>query len=619
MSAPLLSGLLPVAAAGTALTLGIHASLCAHAPSLRRLHDRACATALLTLAAPIALVRALSVAHAIGAVGVFVGMFGVGVLGLALAGTDARARTRSDVWTAGRVLRDAFFGGAWGVGAGVGAAALAISLLAAYLLPVFAWDALGYHLPLVHDALQTGTMRTVPTGVEFINAYPRAVETYFIAWRALLPDDTLVDAAQAPFGLAAVIAAAAFATRDGVRPGRAVAWALCLLAVPAVALQIACNYVDVAVAAWVLLAAWFLTGELDRARISLAAVAIAMFLASKPSSPPGVLALGIVLLFRARHACYGRWALLALASAFVLGGERYLLNLAEHGNPVWPVVVPIGPWRLPGFVEARELLNGGVPEPYLHYGWLRRLATSWTALPHAYCFDMRIGGFGPLVAYGLLPGAMVAALLRRSRRAWTWVAVVAAATLSTPGAFWVRYVLAIPAVLLALVAVVTESAPARLRLAADGALAVLAAWGLALALPGYTDQGPSLRAVLASPPAGREVAASVDGAEGAWRDARSLVGAGEAFGYDATFWLPGLLWRPDGRGRVAYLPGDLSAPADTLRWIDRERVRVIVLGAPEDGNSPVVRAYPARFQRRFRCPVGACTVYAVRTSGSLPR
>ena len=46
---------------------------------------------------------------------------------------------------------------------GVAAFALAVVTLAAYLLPVWQWDALGYHLPYVNFALQRGTFADIPS------------------------------------------------------------------------------------------------------------------------------------------------------------------------------------------------------------------------------------------------------------------------------------------------------------------------------------------------------------------------------------------------------------------------------------------------------------------------
>jgi hypothetical protein len=48
---------------------------------------------------------------------------------------------------------------------GTGAVSVVLAVLSAGALEPWAWDALGYHLPIVHDALQSHTLREVPTSV----------------------------------------------------------------------------------------------------------------------------------------------------------------------------------------------------------------------------------------------------------------------------------------------------------------------------------------------------------------------------------------------------------------------------------------------------------------------
>ena len=61
---------------------------------------------------------------------------------------------------------------------------------------------------------------------------------------SIVPDDTWIDFAQAPFALLACVATAAFARRAGSPSARAVSFGLALLGVPLVMLQLATNYVD---------------------------------------------------------------------------------------------------------------------------------------------------------------------------------------------------------------------------------------------------------------------------------------------------------------------------------------------------------------------------------------
>ena len=166
----------------------------------------------------------------------------------------------------------------------VATAAIALAIAAAYLLPVWQWDALGYHLPYVNFALQRGTFADIPDDVPYLSTYPHIVEYAFIAWRTLLPDDRLVELAHIPFGLLGALAIATIARRQGARTDHAVAAGVAWLTLPAVFLQLPTNYTDVASAALLLTAAAFVLGPMDRTRILLAAVAIGLCLGSKPNA-----------------------------------------------------------------------------------------------------------------------------------------------------------------------------------------------------------------------------------------------------------------------------------------------------------------------------------------------
>ena len=115
----------------------------------------------------------------------------------------------------------------------IAAGAVAIATLAAYLLPVWQWDALGYHLPFVNFALQRGTFADIPVDVPYLSTYPHVVEFVFSAWRALLPDDRLVELAHLPFGVLGAMAIALIAYRQGARADTAVVAGAVWLTLPA--------------------------------------------------------------------------------------------------------------------------------------------------------------------------------------------------------------------------------------------------------------------------------------------------------------------------------------------------------------------------------------------------
>jgi hypothetical protein len=254
------------------------------------------------------------------------------------------------------------------------ALAFAVATLAAYWLPVWQWDALGYHLPYVNFILQGRGTHGLPDDMPYVSTYPHVIETFVVALRAMLPDDRLVDLAQVPFALVGAGAVAGIARRVGAPGPEAAAAGAAWVVIPAVFLQMPTDYVDVGSAAWLLAAIYFLLSSSQVAtgggthlaeRLVVGAVALGLFLGSKPSAP---LASAIVLAsFIAVAVRGGRPGLAAdkdgLVAAF---GGAFASNALRYGNPVWPVAVSLGPWHLPGISAMQHLLDSGAAAPRLH-------------------------------------------------------------------------------------------------------------------------------------------------------------------------------------------------------------------------------------------------------------
>lgn len=511
----------------------------------------------------------------------------------------------------------------------VASVALGLAVLSTYLLVPWAWDAVGYHLPIVHDALATGTLREVPTNVIYVNAYPRLVDLSFIAWRISVGTEDWIELAQLPFVPAAVLSIATIAARGGVPAHRGIAFGALFLAIPVAMLELPSAYIDVAVAALALASFTFVTAPLARGTLVMSALTAGVLLGSKPSAPPIVALALLTLLFRCHREKLFKQGLFASIGALAIGSSKYLENLARHGNPIWPVELRLGPLVFPGDVAMAELAVTGLPEPYHSMGWLGRVASSWTALPDRYIYDMRLGGLGPLFLFGLLPAALLAlvaarrpdhdrsarpgsseaaGLPRASRHIADLrerlagvalpIAAVCIAALMSPGAHWARYTLAVPGALLALAAVMLEGLPTRARIAGSLVLLALAAWGIGVSFPGLSAGGPDLFTLAAMGEDERMRAFAMDEQELDWDRAREAVGPGEAFGYDPSYGLPGRLVRRDGASRVAYF-SEASPTWEALdRWLTEEHVRVVVLGDP--GSAELARAHPDRLRERFR-------------------
>jgi hypothetical protein len=488
----------------------------------------------------------------------------------------------------------------------VAVAAVVIAVAAAYYLPVWQWDALGYHLPFVDFALQRGTFADIPRDTPYISTYPHVAEYVFIAWRALLPDDRLVDLAQLPFGLLGALAIATIARGQGARADVAVAAGAAWLTIPAVFLQLPTNYVDVAAAALMLSAIAFILGPLDGRRALLAGVAVGLFLGSKPSAPIPALLLLVALAIQLRRAGALRMILPAGAVALLLGAESYVVNTVRHGNPIWPVRVDLGPLHLPGHAAVSDLLASGAKAPRTHGNVVVRVAESWmSVVPPLPAFDMRVGGLGLLFLVAL-PFAVVRAVRRRS---WP-LAVVVVATLATPDPAVARYVLGFAGLVLALAVGVTTQWRTRTRWAFFGMAAAVAAQGVVVAYPGLTGEGPPLGAYVHMTQAERRRAVGPAGPPTAYLDAIAHVRPGGITVFDESAEFPYFAWPFDLSRDATRIPDDVSA-ADAQRIVESPHVRMLIVG-DDTVTGRIVRRDPQRFAPQFHCASAPCTVYLRR-------
>jgi len=489
--------------------------------------------------------------------------------------------------------------------------AVALAVLAAYWLPIWQWDSLGYHLPFVNFVLQSGGIAGLPVDVPYLSTYPRNVELLFVAWRVTLPDDRLIDAAQLPFGLIAAGAIAAIARELGSGRVAAIIAGCAFVVLPAVYLQLPTNYIDVASAAFFLLACFFIVSPPSTKSVILAGLAIGLYLGTKPSAPPAAALLALTLLLRAYRTGNLRAALLGVLAAGALGSEAYLLQLARHGNPVWPAVVKFGPFELPGTIFVDELLNSGTGAEKVHGSLGYRVFASWTSLSSLPTFDMRVGGLG-LLFWAALPFA-AAQLVRR--KSWLLLALVGA-SLTTPDPAVARYVLPFPGLLLALAAVEWSQGLERwafigrarqkpVSAVVIGVVCGLGVYQLWYAFPGLTGEGPPLFDYATMSWAERERAVGANGVPTAFVDAREQLTEGDVAAYDRGFWLPYLMWRSDAANRVIRIP-DAASPEQVNTLLNLAELRLIAVGHAQPAHAAV--ANRRDYEPLFECPE-PCTVY----------
>lgn len=478
---------------------------------------------------------------------------------------------------------------------------LTAAIITARLLPVWQWDSFGYHLPFVNLVLQQRGFAHLPEDLRYISTYPHNIELGMIWLRAMLPDDRLVDLAQVPYGLAgALLTAAAARTFGAVRPLAALAGAA-WLTLPVVFLQLPTNYVDVGTAAALLGALFFLVlSPVSEAGLITGGLALGLFLGSKPSAPLAGVFLGAIALVRAVRAGQLRGLAFAAVATLVFGAEMYVVMWLRHGNPVWPVTVQLGPLTLRGETSVEELLAAGSALPRASGGLLERLSVSWLAIDTNPVFDMRLGGLGVLFLVAL-PLALFGLLRRRA----VPLVLALVATLLSPDPSVPRYVLAFPALVLALAAAELGQ---RSRPALTAVVLGLVALQLHHAWPGLVGDGPRWETFLALSDEERRVAIGPHGRPTDYPPAWAQVARGESVAFDADFEFPGLLWNPDLRYPVYAVPRRHTAQ-ELSRWLSEKRVRLVAVG---ERNQDVLEREPEKWQRLFACRSSPCAVYVRR-------
>jgi hypothetical protein len=593
-------GLVPIAAS---CALFVAARLGALVFPADRASDRAVAGAVLVAGLVILEVRVLGMAQALTGASLLVGLLATAVVLAAFSTRRKSVLPLGALVTKNNAPLLVCTSGAVGV-----------AVLAAYWLPVWQWDALGYHLPYVNFVVRAHSLNAVPTDMPYVSTYPHNVEMLMIALRAMLPDDRLVDLAQIPCGLLGGVATAAIARRCGAPRSLALASGAAWVVAPAVFLQMPTDYVDVACAAFLLSAIYFVlaasNARLDgaasiRRLLLLGGMALGLYLGSKPNAPVAVAVVSVLILWVGRREGESRAAFAALLLAGAFGAGTFVENAIQYGNPIWPVGLKVGPIVLHGKTAMQHLLDSGAAAPRLHGSLPSRIIRSWTALTAPPIFDMRIGGFGPLVLVAA-PAALVTLLRRRDPVLWG--AVVS--TLASPDPSVARYVLAFPALLLALGAPRLSALPGRaLRL--FGILAgLLGVAQIAYAWPGLSGEGPPLLAYAHMTDSQRAEAVGADGPPTPFLRARERIGANETFAFDQSLELPYLAWEADLRYRAVWIPDSLS-PESVESFLKRENVRVIV-AADNGPTGQWLTDRPDQFPKLFTCKSAPCSVYARR-------
>jgi hypothetical protein len=234
---------------------------------------------------------------------------------------------------------------------------LFIELFNALLLPVWEYDSVSYHLPMVRDWLASGSLRDVYFSVYAgpVAYYPGTGELLTL-WPIVLTGTDLFANTQNIFLLPLLFTVCLhLARRMGMRDRSAYLLPVLFCASPLLLKEIGTPHVDLLYAlgfAYCLLAAWEFAVSGNRKQIVMAGLALGLFVGSKYLAVPvgGLYAIVFtVLLGRSiykNHSIPTLHIFLGILGFFLIGGLWYVRNIMLTGNPIFPSSISIGPWTI---------------------------------------------------------------------------------------------------------------------------------------------------------------------------------------------------------------------------------------------------------------------------------
>ena len=360
------------------------------------------------------------------------------------------------------------------------AAAAILTAVVAAALPAVWWDPIAYHLPLMFAALSHGTLAFDPTVAQ--SAFP------WLAEAAALPAYAVggsAGAALSTLGCGIALAWVAALTSDEIEPGSA-ACCFALITGSALWLWIApSSYIDVPVAMWAV-AAMCAPALFPPSMSPVAAGAVCGVLAGAAASAKYLglvlapFSLGMLMLsrrFRARHAAGYAVAFIAVAAPWYV--RTWLLS----GDPLYPFLsAAAATGQSVGTILAHGAAVTGVCGGTSSLTDLMLLPYRLLADPRTFCGDP---------GYALRLGAalfIAAPLLSRKSRPYALLAAGLLVAWFFTGR-QLRFLTAGIAIYAVVVAAGSGALSSATRPLAQGALAALAAFGIAAQwIPGFISE-----------------------------------------------------------------------------------------------------------------------------------
>jgi hypothetical protein len=382
---------------------------------------------------------------------------------------------------------------------------LIVLVLIAALVSEPSIDGQLYHGPALANLVQTGSLWGWAAPNQYL--YYSDISVVGGANLATFAGNARFDnALQVPHLLLLIVLIAWVLGRRFSSPFLRVSLATLIVSAPVIWLQPRILYVDVAYAAAVVAAAFFIVfvREYRRFDVLVAGIAVAAVFATKPT---GVLtglilliALVVTVVLRRRGSAPLGATVGLLASSvlppLVLGTSFYVRNLVQFGNPVYPIKVEFGSLKLPGVIDLSIFASGERGSGFVDPGrWISYASSIGYGMIHGVTkldYDPRVGGFGyvPLFVLFVVVALIVLRVVVRPRARggeqpilphWRvlvgLVALAAAILLVQPSTFDARYVIGPTVILLtALLLTAVFAVPKGTQLVA-GVLALLIAGG----------------------------------------------------------------------------------------------------------------------------------------------
>jgi hypothetical protein len=450
-----------------------------------------------------------------------------------------------------------------------------------WLLPPTDFDGLAQHIPIASFFLQNGNIAPINTPYRGILAYP-ASGSLIMAWSMLASaGPQALDLVQWPFWLLGIFALYQIARLAGAsRPNALVGSSVFALA-PIVVLQARASYVDLMLAVLCLVALALLVDRRLPTRWVAFSVGgtLGVMVGLKYAGLIYAILLGIGLLIRVGIDRRKQWrtGLIDMSSAILcastLGGYWYVRNWLGLNNPVWPMTVQLGNWRVfEGVWTTATFYQDALPPLLTGLSYPAQLWTVWREPTTQFAADMRLGGLGPLwFAVGLpcLIVYLVQAIRQRDRLAATLFGFMFFAFVLTPANWHTRYVIAPVALSGVAIAITLEQLDRWPRRVMQGLALGLGLCGVILAFVDGPVSPADVERFARLPQAERlsvfaDQAAAVKPAM-RWFSQNVPTNVTVAYGWQGVVLYP--FWEYAPQRRMVYVP-----PVDVTAWFDALRI-----------------------------------------------